>query len=63
MKLHVKSDAQKVNYKIALTHSKLSYSYDVRSFLCPKSFRAEHDKQIPVEAEYDNNKYNNNNLL
>ena len=37
--------------------------YNVRSFLCPKSFGAEHDKQIPVEAEYDNNKYNNNNLL
>ena len=27
------------------------------------SFRAEHNKQISVEAEYDNNEYNNNNLL
>ena len=39
------------------------YIYDFRSFSYPKSFRAEHNKQIPVEAEYDNNKYNNNNNL
>ena len=39
------------------------YIYDYRSFSCPKSFHAEHTKQIPVEAEYDNNEYNNNDDL
>ena len=39
------------------------YIYDFRSFSCPKPFRAVHNKQIPVEAEYDNNKCNSNNLL
>ena len=39
------------------------YIYDFRPFSCPKAFRAEHNKQIPVEADYDSNKYNNNNLL
>ena len=32
-----------------------------RSFPCPTSFPADHNKQLMVEAEYDS--YNNNNLL
>ena len=30
-------------------------------FLCPHSFRADHNKQKLVEAEYDDNNNNNNN--
>ena len=36
------------------------YIYDFRSFLCPHSFRADHNKQKLVEAEYDDNNINNN---
>ena len=36
-------------------------STSFRSFSCPTSFRADHSKQLMVEAEYDN--YNNNNLF
>ena len=38
----------------------IRYIYDFRSFSCPNSFRADHNKQILVEAEYDNNNKNNN---
>ena len=43
----------------------MRYIYDFRSFLCPHSLRADHNKQKPVEAEYDddNNNNNNNNIL
>ena len=49
----------------SLSRSSLCFPvhHDLRSFSCPNSFRAEHNKEIPVEAEYDNNKYNNNNFL
>ena len=30
------------------------------TFLCPHSFRADHNKQKLVEAEYDDNNNNNN---
>ena len=39
------------------------YTYDFRYFSCPNSFRADHNKQILAEAEYDNNNKNSNNLL
>ena len=39
----------------------IRYIYDFRSFSCPNSFRADHNKQILVKAEYDNNKDNNSN--
>ena len=41
------------------------YIYDFKYISCPNSFRADHNKQILVEAEYDNNKNNssNNNIL
>ena len=39
----------------------IRYICDFRSFSCPNSFREDHNKQILVEAEYDNNQNNNNN--
>ena len=41
----------------------IRYIYDFRYFSCPNSFRADHNKQILAEAEYDNNNKNSNNLL
>ena len=34
-----------------------------RSFLCPTSFRADHNKQLMVEAKYDSYNNNNDNLF